>query len=101
MGNETFSVGEIAVWIREGSPFWGERVRVCSPLWQSSHADGRTGIARLTWVHTIEWLDSDHGAPRYGSCWAAEPFNLRKLPPKQDWDRLCNLTDTPREVEHV
>jgi hypothetical protein len=27
---------------------------------------------------------------------------IRKLPPPQkDWVKLCNLTDTPREVEHV
>jgi hypothetical protein len=27
--------------------------------------------------------------------------NMRKRRPPQDWANLCNLTDMPREVEHV
>lgn len=35
-----------------------------------------------------------------GLVWSAR-YSIRKLPPPQDWVKLCNLTDLPREVEHV
>lgn len=33
--------------------------------------------------------------------WGCRPDQLRKRRPPQDWMKLCNLTDIPREVTHV
>lgn len=98
MSRESFSVGEIAIWVRPESRYYGERVRISRPLKaRRIHDCRRPGSSVVAPCYAIEWLESDHGTPEHGQ-WLARPQHLRKLPPKQDWVKICSLTDLPREV---
>jgi hypothetical protein len=96
--SESFSVGEVATWVREGSPNYGREVTIAG---------------QLEWVNAFQPDGSREGGYRYqidapwmplaphGEGWCAKPEWLRKRPPKQDWNSLCHLTDLPREVTHA
>jgi hypothetical protein len=94
MSAESFRVGEIALVNKPSHPASGEEVEI-TDLPQPSGGLGYRCSAGT-------WTDGD----KYTVLWrgmhrAILPQYLRKRRPPQDWKRLCNLTDTPREVEHV
>lgn len=85
---ESFSVGEIAIFKHDGmARYDGQEVEVfsvtgCNGCGRSPH--GRYGI-RAQDGHRL----------------CVDGRTLRKRRPPQDWVKLCNLTDVPREVAHV
>lgn len=90
MSGAGFSVGEVAVYNRPESKFHGMDVVVTGPLAQRYWSDplGRGGGG---WCYriSIAGLDDDFIV--------AEPHELRKRRPPQDWVKLCRLTDRPVE----
>lgn len=87
----TFEVGEIAIIVgflaREYEPYRGSQCEVVEVV-----ANTDPLLARLTpWAHyQVRLLD---GFVRYAST-----DNLQKIPPKQDWNTLCRLDETPLDV---
>jgi hypothetical protein len=93
-------VGEIAIWARPPGFKLKGAVGVSIPFgaevpitgaWAEREIRTKNGIL-IAMCHTIDFQGRDFAALKG---W------LRKKPPKQDWQRLCNLTDLPREVAHV
>lgn len=99
MSNETFKVGEVALYVRPGSPNYGRPLTITGPLQMRPIFDKGVGH-RTAMTYQVE-------SPFFGECknptgWLAEPQWLRKLPPPQDWVKLCQLDNIPREVtSHV
>lgn len=93
---ETFSVGEVALFVREGSDYSGAECTIIGPLSYRFVRDRKDGATSHKWVYLIDGpFDSIPGTRGF----VAAPENLRKRRPPQDWKTLCNLTDTPREME--
>lgn len=93
--SHTFKIGEIAIYTRPGSPYNGTEVMIVGPLIP------RVGNDHLTGTPYVEYdgyqITPNELPGRYG----AKPEWLRKRRPPQDWVKLCNLHDIPREVRHV
>jgi hypothetical protein len=83
-------MGEIAVIAVSDDAHWpvGREVEILSPLRRC----GCRPFCPLL-VHVIGY---DDGGEVY-----APPHCLRKRRPPQDWKKLCNLTDVPKELCHV
>jgi len=92
-------MGELAIYIRVGSRYFGDEVRIAGPLRCRRIFDSRDGRIIEADAYEIDaptsWIGGDPKLP-----WCAEPHELRKRRPPQDWVKLCNLTDVPREVAH-
>ena len=91
--SESFSVGEIAqikpdvIAVSPGMDVYlGERVAIEGAL--------RFVPGHRRPMHVVRCLAD--GEPFYACADV-----LRKIPPPQDWVKLCHLTDVPREVTHV
>lgn len=85
---KSFSVGEIAIFRYSGMPqYHGQEVEVLGL--QGCPKCGRNPIGR----YEIRMQD--------GRRLCAGALTLHKRRPPPDWVKLCNLTDLPREVEHV
>lgn len=99
MSNEQrFEIGEVAIFVKPGSPSYGAEVVVASPLFLASRVrDGLTDrFSQSVYVYRIEGFPlppADTGI----TGWAARPEWLRKRPPKQDWKRLCKLDEVIHE----
>lgn len=97
---DSFRIGEVAIFHRPGSRYNGVEVCVTEALHLSSVFDFRDGITRLELVYGIE---SPHFPPlrpgRDGHC--ARPDELRKKRPPQDWAKLCNLDEAPVETREL
>lgn len=92
---ETFKVGEIAViqHCQNFAEYEGVECEITDGLeprmcWRGIKCD-------LALVNVYCVLAAD------GKEFVLEPYQLRKRRPPQDWLKLCNLTDIPREVSHV
>jgi hypothetical protein len=94
MSHEKFEVGEIAIAVSPNAHdelgVHGTEVLIEGPLQQRTFTDG-----------LVYWSYLTSSPAKPGWQLRAKPEWLRKRPPKQDWKSICNLTDTPREVEHV
>lgn len=86
-----FAVGEIAIYVHNGSPIYGQEVIIISPLKYRFMGDEVTNSEYYAWAYDI---DCNDGAKD----WCAEPQDLRKRPLPQDWISLCKLNETPEEV---
>ena len=87
--SHTFKVGEIAIIAAVDHPnvrgdWVGKEVEILGPLEQFR------GEASYRISHPLGRLANAYAAQRH----------LRKRRPPQDWVKLCNLTDIPREVVH-
>jgi len=85
--SESFSVGEIVelVYSRYESRTLPMEVKVVGLPEQV--------FDRIAWVFLMAYSIEVDGVEYY-----ALPEQLRKRRPPQDWVKLCNLTDIPREV---
>lgn len=95
MSHPYFEVGEIAI-LQNGivtKQYDGELCQIVGGFgaYWGSYPDGRTELHGNCYRVRV----SD------GTFLISDQHQLRKLPPKQDWKKLCNLTDVPREVSHV
>jgi hypothetical protein len=89
-------MGEIAIFVRPGSPHYGAEVTIVGPLEVRARIDGRDFGRHFDACYLI---DGPFGPTPFGQGqWSATPEWLRKRRPPQDWTKLCNLTDLPREV---
>lgn len=93
MSQQTFSVGEIAIIIGDCPlRFFGDEVTVTKGL--GDH---------LAWVPQHQACEMIHGYeiahPAFATRGVVRPHALRKKRPPQDWAKLANLTDVPRETE--
>lgn len=91
MANETFSVGEIVVIQNASKPgFNGMEVTITGGL-------GCRYMRHVgpVFCYELSFHDAD-GLP-----YLARPHQIRKRRPPQDWVKLCQLDDLPREVTHV
>lgn len=95
--SESFSVGEIAIWVglKAGDPRGygpktpcGTEVLIVQSL-QSRYVRTANGIQILN-VYEARTCD--------GITIAAFPHSLRKRRPPQDWVKLCELNDIPRDI---
>lgn len=91
---EKFEVGEIAIFSRPNSIFFGIEVSITLPLHNSLTKDRLDGSIRREDVYGI--YAPELGLPPSQIGWVARPKDLRKRRPPQDWVKLCNLTDIPR-----
>ena len=82
--NESFSVGEVAIFVRPGSKFYGVEVVVTHALHTAQVVDWEDGKRKTKRVYGIY---GPFGGNRYGSAgYATEPCNLRKKrPPLANW----------------
>ena len=91
--SDSFSVGEIAILVNQApwvtKPYYSDGTEVSIVQGLSSHQleDKRFPELRCYVIATPD-----------GCEWAAVPEMLRKRRPPQDWMKLCNLTNEPREV---
>lgn len=96
--NERFSVGEVAIYWREASQFHRMECTISEPLEWRTWRCIETGEMGRTLSYAVDF-PSNPLTQNWRGRWIAEPHELRKKRPPQDWQRLCNLTDAPREVE--
>ena len=96
--NERFEVGEVAIYWRPISTNNHlKEVTIESKLETHLVYDTVTGTEAWAAGYRISFpLDSAGVAP-YGQ-WFAEPHELRKRLPPQDWVRLCRLTEQKDEI---
>lgn len=94
--SEQFEVGEIAIHNNRASEFYGTEVTVMGPLAPRLFIEhgvlGRAPCYEIT-CPAMEVIRLRKGYPPF----IAEPHELRKRRPPQDWKSLCRLTDTPLE----
>ena len=83
MSNETFKVGEIAILTVSGA---------CGSV--GDEVEVRGSVNDEFWG--FQWIIRGNGLELM-----CNRGSIRKRRPPQDWVKLCNLTDVPREVEHV
>lgn len=93
--SESFKVGEIAIVCGyiQWPEFLGTEVEIIGPL-DTYPVRGR-GSPQTYLRHGYHVIRSDGRSAVYS------PWNLRKRRPPQDWVKLCNLRDVPREVANV
>lgn len=98
MNNETFKVGEIAIYVCSDhhSEYNGQECTVDSPLGWRFPKNVVTG--QLMEVYGYRTIAQD------GTIFTCRPEQLKKRRPPQDWQTLCNLQDKPvdaptRELE--
>lgn len=89
-----FTVGEVAIYWRPTSACHRMECTIMDGLKDRMWACPTTGETGKAAAYEIEF------AGLLGP-WVAEPCELRKRRPPQDWVKLCHLTDIPREVEHA
>lgn len=83
---DTFKVGEVAIYVRPGSPHYGEEVTVTSGLkWREGGIDEMTGGEQIPGLR----YDIDFPSGPSGCC-AARPEWLRKKQQKRDIDQLVS-----------
>lgn len=87
---DRFAVGEVAIYVGPESPWRGFEVTVMGPLthkrWQGR--DGKMYESDCYHIQ-IPYVNEDF--------LIAEPHELRKKPPPQDWVRICRLSERPVE----
>lgn len=93
MSHEKFDVGEIA--IMQACQLPANEGRECEVMELPQAVD--YFAANGKWTYAGRYTVRCSGDEWY----QVRPEQLRKRRPPQDWVKLCNLTDTPREVEHV
>jgi hypothetical protein len=96
LNGETFSIGEVALFVREGSRYYGTEVMVVGPCALRPARDRKDGALRAVYGYEIDG-PFERVAGTNGK-FIAEPHHLRKRRPPQDWQALCNLTDKPVEA---
>lgn len=98
--SHTFKIGEIAI-LQNGvkhPEFDGMEVEVVAiPQPFDQHWPGEPWYTGAGFYRVKLPFVRENGSPYLQSL----PHQLRKRRPPQDWVKLCNLTDLPREVEHV
>ena len=95
---DTFSVGEVAIYVRPGSPYFGREVTILSPLELGGggpdHITGK--ITELAMLYTVD-LPAQNGIAPMG----AKPEWLKKKQHKRDIDQIVSWEDClwkPSEV---
>lgn len=93
MSDQTFSVGEVAIIVGDCLPnMIGDDVTIA-------------GVRQLylAWVPTLQRAMMVDGYavshPAFPTNGIVRPEYLRKKRPPQDWAKLANLTNAPRELE--
>ena len=101
--NETFKVGEIAIYVRPGSPFYGQEVTIIGPLELRGGPRSRDHITGLPTTRDIKYLISyPVGFEPDGKGFSARPENLRKKkPPQRDIDQIVSWDDCVWRPERV
>jgi hypothetical protein len=97
MKGETFSIGEVALFVREGSRYFGVEVTISEPLAIRRVCDQRDGARYYAWTYGIEG-PFERMAGTNGK-FSTRPQDLRKRRPPQDWQALCNVEAPARELE--
>ena len=98
---DKFEIGEVAIYVRPGSPFYGAEVKILSGLiFQNRVQDHLTGEYRDGgWRY---FIDIPTGNP---NGFTADPEWLRKKkPPRREIDEVTTWDKClwkPREVEHA
>jgi hypothetical protein len=96
--NERFEVGEVAIYWRPISTNNHlKEVTIEGNLETRLVYDTVTGTKAWATGYRISFLLNSAGMPPYGP-WFAEPCELRKRLPPQDWVRLCRLADRTDEI---
>jgi hypothetical protein len=90
---ERFEVGEVAILNREGSRWHTQEVTVISALQDFCWIDEQEGRWHSGAAYEIKI--PDYNGPFR---WVAEPRELKKRRPPQDWVKLCRLTERTDEV---
>ena len=88
--NETFSIGEIAIYVRPGSPYYGREVEILGPLVSNLVSDDHVDSSRIGTVSRSYDITNIFDCP-FGS--AAPPEWLRKKQQKRDIDQLVSWDD--------
>ena len=84
-----FHVGEIAIYVRPGSPYYGREITVTSCLLIGSVFNVLTNSIEYVWEHyLIDGLPQIDGRP-----WCSKPEWLRKKQQKRDIDQLVSWDD--------
>lgn len=100
---QRFEVGDVAIYVRPGSPYYGQEVTITRGLALSmpgpDHVTGKEDNGGYP-VYGINNLDDD-----YTATWTARPEHLRKKkPPSREIDQVTTWDKcawSPREVEHA
>ena len=94
--NETFQVGEIAIYVRPGSPYYGQEVTIIGPLKLRGGPSSHDHITGQPAQRDMKYLISNpvgFNSPN-GKGFSARPENLRKKkPPQRDIDQLVSWDD--------
>lgn len=97
--SERFEVGEVAIYHRPESNWHGLEVLIVSGIETRTCIDEVTGIRGTFAGHEVEFSDPvAEMAQERGYRWLAEPHELRKRRPPQDWVKLCRLTEFVDEI---
>ena len=97
-----FEIGEVAIYVRPGSPYYGDEVTILSGLQQhSGGSDLVTGISYVKYQHPGYVIRH----PEVIGKGFADPAWLRKKkPPSREIDQVTSWDKCawrPREVEHA
>lgn len=85
MSNDTFSIGEVALFYSPGSPAHGMEVIVVSALvWMTYYPRNYEASGRWAWIYQIDMSATFGKSKREDGLWAAEPHELRKKRPPAD-----------------
>lgn len=93
MAEETFSVGEVAIFWCEGDKFHKTEVTIISPLERQLCIDRDSGAIFYDRVYRIS---APGVSQECNPC--APPRYLRKKRPPPDWVKLCKLDEVPKKV---
>lgn len=92
---DSFNVGEIAIYcdpnVHLNASYNGQECTIDSPLeWRMPRSQLTGKLVPTYGYKTIA---------RDGRIFTCRPDQLRKKRPPQDWVKLCNLQESPRELE--
>jgi hypothetical protein len=95
---QLFKIGEKALYVREGSKYYGTEVTVMTDLEYLKCNDKLTGESMEAWVYQVD--GPSWGKPPTSAGWSAQQEWLKKIPPKKDWNKICTLDNIPEDIKN-
>lgn len=89
--SDKFEVGEVAIYVRPGSPSYGCEVTIASTLIMSIFNTAEApDVSDTAWVYLLDEICAETGLQ---GC--AEPHELRKKPPAREDHQLVKWSECP------